>query len=67
LIVAPQAVGLASDFFAHGGPTDADSLRLALLLLAPTGLWAVGHFYLANKTVIADLDRALRREQLRRR
>ncbi|HLN48571.1 MAG TPA: MFS transporter, partial [Steroidobacteraceae bacterium] len=36
LIVAPQAVGLASDFFAHGRATDAASLRLALLLLAPT-------------------------------
>ncbi len=63
LIVAPQAVGFASDFFAHGGPTDAASLRLALLLLAPTGFWAVGHFYLASRTVIADLRRALGHEQ----
>ena len=59
LIVAPQAVGLASDFFAHGRATDAASLRLALLLLAPTGFWAVGHFYLAGRTVIADLRRAI--------
>ncbi len=63
LIVAPQAVGFASDFFAHGGPPDAASLRLALLLLAPTGFWAVGHFYLASRTVIADLRRALGHEQ----
>jgi predicted MFS family arabinose efflux permease len=66
LIVAPQAVGLASDFFAHGGPTDAASLRLALLLLAPTGFWAVGHFYLANNTVVADLERAIGHQQLHR-
>jgi predicted MFS family arabinose efflux permease len=66
LIIAPQAVGLASDFFAHGHPTDAASLRLALLLLAPTGFWAVGHFYLANKTVIADLGRAIGQEQIHR-
>jgi predicted MFS family arabinose efflux permease len=59
MIVAPQAVGLASDFFAHGGPTDAASLRLALLLLAPTGFWAVAHFCLASRTVIADLRRAI--------
>ena len=59
LIVAPQAVGLASDFFAHGRATDAASLRLALLFLAPTGFWAVGHFYLAGSTVIADLRRAI--------
>ena len=66
LIVAPQAVGLASDFFAHGQPTDATSLRLALLFLAPTGFWAVGHFYLANKTVVADLARAIGHEQIHR-
>ena len=62
LIVAPQAVGLASDFFAHGRPTDAASLRLALLFLAPTGFWAVGHFYLASSTVLADLRRAIGHE-----
>ncbi len=62
LIVAPQAVGLASDFFAHGRATDAASLRLALLFLAPTGFWAVGHFYLAGSTVLADLRRAIGQE-----
>ena len=58
LIVAPQAVGLLSDYFAHGQPTDSASLRLALLILAPTGLWAVAHFCLAQRTIIADLARA---------
>jgi predicted MFS family arabinose efflux permease len=57
LIVAPQAVGLLSDWFAGARGSDAASLRWALLLLAPTGFWAVWHFYLAARTVSADLRR----------
>jgi MFS family permease len=57
LIVAPQLVGLLSDWFAGTHGSDAASLRSALLLLAPTGFWAVWHFYLAAKTVAADLQR----------
>jgi predicted MFS family arabinose efflux permease len=59
LIVAPQGVGLLSDWFAgtHGG--DAASLRSALLVLAPTGFWATYHFYLATKTIIADQIHAI--------
>lgn len=57
LIVAPQAVGLLSDWFAGARGSDAASLRWALLLLAPTGFWAVWHFYLAARTVEADLER----------
>ncbi|HZO20908.1 MAG TPA: MFS transporter [Steroidobacteraceae bacterium] len=59
LIVAPQAVGLLSDWFAHGQAADAESLRLALLLLAPTGFWATWHFILAARTVTADQARAI--------
>jgi MFS family permease len=58
LIVALEAVGLMSDFFAHGHAADAASLRLALLVLAPTGFWAVWHFILATRTVVADQARA---------
>jgi predicted MFS family arabinose efflux permease len=58
LIVAPQAVGFMSDWFAAGRGTDAASLRLALLVLAPTGLWATLHYCLAAKTMIADQRRA---------
>jgi MFS family permease len=58
LIVAPQAVGFMSDWFSHGAGPDAASLRLALLVLAPTGFWAVTHFVLAIKTVVADQRRA---------
>jgi len=58
LIVAPQAVGFLSDWFSHGAGPDAASLRLALLVLAPTGFWAVAHFVLATRTVVADQRRA---------
>jgi MFS family permease len=54
LIIAPQGVGLLSDWFAGSGAADARSLRLALLVLAPTGFWAVYHFYLAGRTIVAD-------------
>jgi hypothetical protein len=58
LIVAPQAVGFMSDRFAGAHGADAVSLRSALLVLAPTGLWAVWHFLMAAKTVVADQERA---------
>src|SRR6202034_3993361 len=54
LIVAPQMVGIMSDFFARDHAADAASLRLALLVLAPTGFWAVWHFICAVRTVVAD-------------
>ncbi len=59
LIVAPQAVGIMSDWFAGGHGADASSLRLALLVLAPTGFWASWHFVLAARTVIEDQKRAI--------
>ena len=59
LIIAPQAVGLLSDWFAAGRGADAASLRIALLILAPSGFWAVYHFYMASKTIVADQERAI--------
>jgi MFS family permease len=59
LIIAPWVVGLMSDWFAGAHATDAASLRLALLVLAPTGLWAAYHLYLASKTIVADQQRAI--------
>jgi len=58
LIVAPQGVGLLSDWFAGSGGGDARSLRLALLVLAPTGLWAAWHFCMAGRTIVEDQKRA---------
>ena len=45
LIIAPQIVGFLSDSFAPSGVADGESLRLAMLCLVPTGLWAVWHYF----------------------
>jgi MFS family permease len=59
LIIAPQGVGFLSDFFAGpGGPT-AGSLQLALLILAPSGFWAVWHYFTAARTIMADQKSAI--------
>jgi MFS family permease len=58
LVVAPQGVGMLSDWFAAAHGTDAASLRSALLVLAPTGFWAALHLYLASRTIVADQIRA---------
>ena len=59
LIVAPQAIGMLSDWFAGPQGPDGASLRLALLILAPAGFWATWHAYRATKTVTADMQRAV--------
>jgi len=56
LIVAPWFVGVMSDHFSGGHPT-AQSLRLALLILAPTGLWAALHYWRAEHHLAADAAR----------
>jgi len=58
LIVAPWLVGRLSDHF--GGPAgpDAQSLRTALLILAPTGFWAAFHYWRAARTLTEDQARA---------
>jgi predicted MFS family arabinose efflux permease len=59
LIVAPQGVGLLSDYFAGPAGADAASLRLALLILAPTGFWAAWHYWRAEKYIVEDQKRAV--------
>ena len=59
LVVAPQAVGALSDWFAGSHAVDAASLRLALLCLAPTGFWAAYHLWLASRTIVEDQKRAV--------
>jgi hypothetical protein len=54
LILAPQGVGLLSDWLAGPGGADAESLRTALLFLAPTGFWAALHYVLAARTIVED-------------
>ncbi|GEN98198.1 MFS transporter [Novosphingobium sediminis] len=59
LIVAPQGVGMLSDYFAGPAGPDAASLRSALLILAPTGFWAALHYFLAARTIVEDQQRAI--------
>ena len=59
LIIAPTIVGSLSDFFDAAGGGNADSLRLAQLILAPTGLWAAWHYWRAEKYIIEDQKRAI--------
>jgi predicted MFS family arabinose efflux permease len=56
LIIAPQAIGLASDHLAaHYGR---DSLRFALIPLAFTGLWAAWHYWMTARHLGSGLQRA---------
>jgi MFS family permease len=58
LMIAPQAVGLLSDWFApHHTPT-AESLRWALLCLVPAGFWATFHFFWSARDLLRDEQRA---------
>ena len=56
LIVAPAFVGYLSDYFSGGHPT-AESLRLALIILAPSGFWAAFHYWRAERHLAADQER----------
>jgi predicted MFS family arabinose efflux permease len=58
LIIAPQMVGLLSDWFAPHHIADAESLRLAMLCLVPTGFWAAWHYFRAARHVLDDERRA---------
>jgi predicted MFS family arabinose efflux permease len=58
LFVAPTLVGTLSDWFAASFGAGAESLRWALLLLAPTGLWAAWHVWRAGATIREDEARA---------
>jgi predicted MFS family arabinose efflux permease len=59
LIVAPALVGTLSDYFAGAHGADAASLRLAQMVLAPSGLWAAYHYWAAGKNIVEDQRRAV--------
>jgi MFS family permease len=59
LIVAPWIVGSLSDYFAGPGGADGESLRMAQLILAPSGLWAAWHYWRAEKYIVEDQKRAI--------
>lgn len=58
LLLAPQLIGALSDWFAASFGAGAESLRWALLLLAPTGFWAAWHLWTSGETIRADAARA---------
>ena len=58
LVIAPPLIGALSDWFAPNHVTNADSLRLAMLCLVPTGLWATAHLLLAARDILKDQERA---------
>ena len=58
LMLAPGIVGALSDWFAASFGAGDESLRWALLLLAPTGFWAAWHLWIAGRTIREDETRA---------
>jgi len=58
LVIAPPLIGALSDWFAPNHVSNADSLRLAMLCLVPTGLWATAHLLLAARDILQDQERA---------
>ena len=58
LVLAPQIIGCLSDWFAGSFGAGQESLRWALLLLAPTGFWAGWHLWTSGATIREDEARA---------
>jgi hypothetical protein len=59
LVIAPPLIGKLSDeFTARLHVSNVDSLRLAMLCLVPTGLWAAAHLFLAARDILKDQERA---------
>ena len=52
LVVAPQLVGIASDVLAPHVGGNTESLRWALIGLAPTGFWAAWHYWAGAKALL---------------
>jgi len=59
LIIAPQLVGGLSDGLAPGHVANAESLRLALLCLAPTGFWSAFHLFWSTRRLRQEQERAI--------
>jgi MFS family permease len=57
LVIAPQFVGIVSDHMVGTGLDNAESLRFALLCLAPTGLWAAYHYWAAIGRIDSEAER----------
>lgn len=59
LILAPQLVGGLSDLISAHHVSNAQSLRIALLCLAPTGFWSAWHMFRSIRTLKAEQERAI--------
>ena len=58
LVIAPQLVGWMSDWFAAEFGAGQESLRWALLVIAPTGFWAAYHLWRSGARIREDELRA---------
>jgi hypothetical protein len=58
LVIAPSIIGWLSDWFRISLGAESESLRWALLLLAPTGFWAAWHLWASGRTIREDQARA---------
>lgn len=58
LVIAPPLIGQLSDWFAPHHVSNAASLRLAMLCLVPTGLWASFHLFYSSRDIVRDEERA---------
>jgi predicted MFS family arabinose efflux permease len=59
LVITPPLIGKLNDVFVRFGDlSQTDGLRLAMLCIVPTGLWATAHLYLAARDIIKDQQRA---------
>ncbi len=58
LLIAPFYVGGLSNWFDPLGQGTGESLRLALLCLAPVGFWATFHYFWSARQLVQDQERA---------
>jgi len=58
LVITPNVIGALNDWFLRFNLSQADALRLAMLCIVPTGLWATAHLYLAAHDILKDERRA---------
>ena len=47
-----------SDWLGPGHVENAESLRIAILFLVPTRLWATFHYFWSVRNIVADQERA---------
>lgn len=58
LVIAPPLIGGLSDWFGPGHVSNPESLRLAMLCVAPLGFWATAHYFWSIRDIVANEERA---------